>query len=101
MKKLLLAVAALFAAGTVFAQSNSIPNPGFENWTVTNYQDPLGYQSSNDPNNGNGTVSIINVTRTANAYHGNYAVQLKTTKVGLDTVASYAAIGNPGGGSNG
>ncbi|HTA82037.1 MAG TPA: T9SS type A sorting domain-containing protein [Bacteroidia bacterium] len=101
MNKLLLASAALFAAGTIFAQSNSIPNPGFENWTIYNYQDPTGYQSSNDGNNGNGPIPIINVTRTTNAYHGNYAVQLKTTKVGADTVASYAAIGNPGGGSGG
>jgi len=102
MKKLLLAVAALFAAGSIFAQSNSIPNPGFENWTIYNYQDPTGYQSSNDGNNGNNnSLPVINVTRTTNAYHGNYAVQLKTTKVGVDTVASYAAIGNPGGGSGG
>ncbi len=97
MKKLLLLATSLFAGTSLFAQSNSIPNPGFENWTVIPYQSPVGYQSSDDLNSGNGNQTVINMFRTTDAYHGNYAVQLKSVKVGVDTDAAYIAIGNPGG----
>ncbi len=96
MKKVLLTASLLVASLGLFAQSNSIPNPSFENWTYVAYQDPINCQTSNDQNSQNSNP--ISVFRVADAYHGKYAIQMKTVKFGADTDASYFAIGNPGGG---
>jgi hypothetical protein len=99
MKKLLLFATALFVSLGVFAQSNSIPNPSFENWTASQYNDPINCITSTDQNVQNGLP--INVFRITNAYHGNYAIQLKTIKTGADTTAAYFACGNPGSNTTG
>ncbi|HSY77163.1 MAG TPA: hypothetical protein VK890_09925, partial [Bacteroidia bacterium] len=76
MKKLLLLTTALFAACNIFAQSNSIPNPNFENWSTIPYVDPINCQSSNDDNLSKGFP--VNVFKVADPYHANYAVQMKS-----------------------
>ncbi|HXP49671.1 MAG TPA: hypothetical protein VN922_06955, partial [Bacteroidia bacterium] len=96
MKKVLLFAAALFTGFGLFAQSNSVPNPSFENWTYSAYQDPINCQSSNDQNNQNGNPT--NLFRVADPFHGKYAAQMKSIKFGVDTTAAYFALGNPGGG---
>ncbi|HWY97721.1 MAG TPA: hypothetical protein VNY36_01440, partial [Bacteroidia bacterium] len=96
MKKLLLLTTALFAACNIFAQSNSIPNPSFENWSTIPYVDPLNCQTSNDDNLSKGFP--VNVFKVADPYHANYAVQMKSIKFSTDTLAAYFAMGNPGGG---
>lgn len=94
MKKVLLAAATLLLSANLFAQSNSIPNPGFENWTVIPYQDPVNCQSSNDQNVQNQLP--VNEFRVTDAYHGKYAVQLKSMKAQGDTLSAYFAIGDIG-----
>ncbi|MGP8216644.1 MAG: T9SS type A sorting domain-containing protein [Bacteroidia bacterium] len=76
--------------------AQSIPNNSFENWASTTWMDPQYYQSSNDPNYGNGpqTPNVIRVTQ---AYHGNYAVQETCIVSGGDTMAGYIVDGNPNG----
>ena len=95
MKKVLLFAFSLFIISPVFSQSGSIPNPGFENWTGSVFLNPAGAMSSNNQNAQQGFPA--NLFRTTDAYHGNYAAQLKTIKSGNDTVAAYFAYGNPGG----
>ncbi|MGP8215943.1 MAG: T9SS type A sorting domain-containing protein [Bacteroidia bacterium] len=99
MKKILLLSITVFVACSVFAQSNSIPNPSFENWTANPYNDPVNCITSTDQNVSNGLP--INVFRDTDAYHGNYAIQMKTVKSGNDTLAGYFACGNPGSSSSG
>ncbi|HTB07615.1 MAG TPA: T9SS type A sorting domain-containing protein [Bacteroidia bacterium] len=101
MKKVLLSLFAVFAVGTIMAQS--IPNGGFEAWNITKWQNPTGYTSSNDQSNGGNSSSTLpaNVLKTTDAYHGKYAERMTCITVGPDTIAGYAVQGQPNGGSSG
>ena len=93
MKKQLLFI--LGALYSTFLFSQSVPNGGFENWNTVNYENPSYYQTSNMHSN-NGAVGSVNAVKTSDAFHGNYAIQLTTSVVGLDTNFAYFANGDPG-----
>lgn len=93
MKKTLLLTTILLASLSLWAQV-SIPNGGFEKWSITKWSDPTFYMGSNSQNISKGDP--INVMQTDSAYHGKYAVQLSTVLSGTDTVAAYFIDGNPG-----
>ncbi len=95
MKKHLFTALTLLVSSVLFSQS--IPNGGFEGWNTINYENPLNYQSSNLSNN-DGVQSPVNVVKTTDAFHGNYAVKLTTTLStnGVDTSFAYFANGDPG-----
>lgn len=67
---------------------NSVPNGTFENWTTGTFNNPQYY-----PYTSNTSTylrqSVFNVTRTTDAYHGSYAVQLATTTMPGDTAFAY------------
>jgi len=65
--------AALF---TVNAQ-DTIPNGSFEYWTSYPYMQPTNYATSSNVKSFQ-NANVANVTRTTNAYHGQYAIQLTT-----------------------
>jgi hypothetical protein len=81
MKKLLLSACALL---TIFAaNAQTLPNPGFENWTVTNYQEPNGWWTTNE-----WTVAdfgIANVTKVSPGV-SNDALRMETIAQGIDTL---------------
>jgi hypothetical protein len=93
MKKLLLSLALVLGSASLFAQA--IPNGGFESWNAINWSDPTYYFAANDQNVPNGYPATV--VSTSGAYHGSFAVQLTTTKVGSDTLQAYLANGNPSG----
>jgi len=92
MKKLLLSILTLFTGGYILGQS--IPNGGFENWVVTNYEDPRFFNTSNF-NSGDHNYSA-NATKTTDAFHGNYAIRLTTVQSSTDTSFAFFANGDPG-----
>jgi len=93
MKKLLFTFLVTLCASFLFGQS--VPNGGFENWNTVTYDDPLFYQTSNMHGN-NGAQGTVNVEKTSDSWHGNYAIKLTTKLVGNDTVFAYFADGDPG-----
>ncbi|MBP8033937.1 MAG: T9SS type A sorting domain-containing protein [Bacteroidia bacterium] len=93
MKKHLFTGLAALCSSFIFSQS--VPNGGFENWNTITYDDPLFYQTSNMHGN-NGAPGTVNVEKTTDAWHGNYAIKITTKLVGNDTVFAYFADGDPG-----
>ena len=69
MKKLLLSLAAVFAATFAFAQTELLTNGGFEKWTDGQ---PDEWKSTT-------TASSGTLTQTTDAHSGSYAVVLKNT----------------------
>jgi hypothetical protein len=93
----------LLASSALFAQS--IPNGGFENWTMSTWLDPQYYNSSNDEGNHGGTISSStipppNVTQTTGKY-GKYGVQVASVKIGNDTMPGYFIDANTNNGLTG
>ncbi len=93
MKKQLFSILITLFSFSLFSQS--IPNGGFENWNTINYENPLGYQTSNLHGN-HGSIGSINVAKTTDAFHGSYAIKLTTSISGVDTNFAYFANGDPG-----
>jgi hypothetical protein len=93
----LLATSALAIVFATSAVAQAIPNGGFENWTTTTWMNPQFYTTSNGNNHGGGSGNIVNAVRVTNAWHGTYAIQLTSVKVGPDTMAGYVVDGNPNG----
>lgn len=93
MKKHLFTI--LVTIFSTYAFGQSIPNGGFESWNTTSYEDPTYYQTSNMHGN-NGAIGSVNVVKTTDAYHGNFAIKLTTTVTGVDTNFAYFANGDPG-----
>jgi hypothetical protein len=81
MKRLLLSACALLAIFAAKAQT--LPNPGFENWTVTNYQEPNGWWTTNEWSVTD--FGIANVTKVSPGV-SNDAIRLETIAQGLDTI---------------
>jgi hypothetical protein len=85
-KEFFLLCFAYFCVST-FGQ-NSIPNGAFESWTsgISNYPQYYPYTSNIGTYL---TQGNFNVTKTTDAYHGIYAVQLATTTLPADTAFAY------------
>ena len=100
MKKQLLTL--ISAIGLSSALAQSIPNGGFENWTITNYEVPqyFGTSSFSQISNSGNITAPYNAVQTTDAYHGTYAIQLTTALVGGNGAFAYVANGNPGGGTS-
>jgi hypothetical protein len=93
MKKHLFIILVTLCSTLLFSQS--IPNGGFETWNTINYENPSNYDCSN-LHGDHGTLGPINVTKTTDAFHGNYAIKLVTTAYAQDTSLAYFANGDPG-----
>ena len=92
MKKIIVSVVTLCIACSSFSQT--IPNGGFENWTITNYENPQSYSTSNM--NSSDKSNVVNVIKTNDKFHGQYAIQLTTTISGTDTAFAFFSNGDPG-----
>ncbi len=77
-------------------QTTAIPNDGFENVIDLNYDILQSYedQKSSNPLSVN-EIGKTTVSKTADAYHGSYALQLQTQNSGPDTVSGYITNANP------
>ncbi|MGZ3866982.1 MAG: hypothetical protein ACXVNR_11650, partial [Bacteroidia bacterium] len=91
MKKQLLTLFAALSTATAFCQS--IPNGGFENWTVSNYEEPTNYYSSNSENRNKG-YAVSNVLKVLDPYHASKAVQMNTLLYNNDTLGAFIANGD-------
>ena len=81
MKKQLLTL--ISAVSVSLALGQTIPNGGFENWTISNYAVPQNYGTSSFSqisHNGN-LIAPYNAVQTTDFYHGSYAIQLTTASV--------------------
>src|ERR1700757_2124666 len=98
MKKQLLTL--ISAISVSLALGQTIPNGGFENWTVSNYAIPQGFSTSSfsQINSSGGAIAPYNAVQVTDSYHGTYAIQLTTTSSGGSGVFAYVANGNPTGG---
>lgn len=92
-KKLLFILCGIITLGSF---SQSIPNGGFESWQVTSFENPVGFETSNYKKDNN-VVSPLNVVKTTDAYHGNYAIKLTTAQSGTNIAFAFYANGSPGG----
>jgi len=80
----------LIATCTTNAQ-DTIPNPGFENWTPGgNYEEPDSWFTLNQ---GTSIAGVETVTKTTDAHSGIYAIRLETKDVATETVPGTAVSG--------
>lgn len=87
MKQFLLFSAALF---TLAASAQiSTPNGNFETWISDTYDYPQYYPLTSNPSTFFRSQTPFNLTKTTDAYHGTYAVQLTTNASVLDTSGGY------------
>jgi hypothetical protein len=91
-KNLFIIICCIITLGS-FGQS--VPNGGFESWQVTSFENPAFFQTSNYKKDNN-VVSPVNVVKTTDAYHGNYAIKLTTALSGTTPAFAFFADGNPG-----
>jgi hypothetical protein len=95
IKKLLFTFALTSTiASNVIAQTPSIPNGNFENWTSITYELPQNYVWSSNSDALRKNVPF-NVVKSTDAYHGNYAVQMTTQIIGGDTMPGIFVNVNP------
>jgi hypothetical protein len=87
MKKIYIFVLLVFTF-PLFSQ-NSIPNGNFENWTSANHEMPTGFNGSNFEAFYQ-CASPFNLTKSTDAFHGTYAMQLNTYAGASDTCFGYA-----------
>jgi hypothetical protein len=78
MKTKLIISAILFAL-IIQANAQTIPNAGFENWTMQpgGYEDPDNWATLNYP-------GWISVSKTSDSYSGNFALQVTNNALGLE-----------------
>src|ERR1044071_58471 len=87
----------LFAIGisiSFFANSQTIPNGGFENWNNNSYQSPQNYWFTSNSS----VIQVglpINVLQVADPQQGTYAVKLNTVSNATDTMFGYILNGDP------
>src|ERR1035437_4593915 len=88
MKKTLLLLSIAYCSISAFGQT-PIPNGGFEQWTTNISSNPVNYPYTS--NLGNLFVYSLpfNLTKTSDAYHGNFAVKLTTNANATDTSFAY------------
>ena len=91
MKKFYLIIILLFINLKIFAQDIQVANGGFEAWnTVTYFENPANYISSNDSYFITGLASVL---KTNDSYHGSYALKVQTVAVNTDTTIGYVQLG--------
>ncbi|HEX7412906.1 MAG TPA: T9SS type A sorting domain-containing protein [Bacteroidia bacterium] len=76
MKKIYV-IASLALTINAFAQSNAIPNGGFENWTSSTCDNPQYYPFTTNPQAFQ-SGAPFNVVKSTDAYHGSFAIQITT-----------------------
>lgn len=96
MKKLILLLSLTFFSLAINAQY-SIPNGNFEQWTTNTFDNPLNYPNTSNVQNFFRYHLPGNVTKTQDAYHGLYAVQLTTNANATDTSFAYFVNESPEG----
>jgi hypothetical protein len=75
-----------------FAGAQTVPNGGFENWTLTDFfEEPAQYATSNSLTYMLGET--INVTKTTDSQSGAFAARMETKVVGSDTIPGLMMIG--------
>ena len=94
MKKNLLLLLLAFIAITVFGQS-SIPNGNFETWSSATFNYPKAYPFTSNSEDFFRYNLPFNVTKTTDAYHGTYAVQVASAANATDTAFGYFLNANP------
>ncbi len=96
MRKKLLSLTLIFSCCISFSQS--IPNGGFESWTINNYENPQNFVNTSNYQftNNNNFQTGVNVIKVTDAFHGNYAIKLLTTGTGTTINFAYFANGDPG-----
>jgi hypothetical protein len=95
MKKKLLTITFVLFSILIFSQS--IPNGGFESWTINNFENPASFINTSNYQFVNGSSQTgVNVTKTTDAYHGTYAIKLLTTGTGTNVNFAYFSNGDPG-----
>ncbi|MFH1005130.1 MAG: T9SS type A sorting domain-containing protein [Bacteroidota bacterium] len=81
---------------SAIVQAQSIPNAGFENWSIrTYYQEPDVFSSFNS----HWEYLIcgkVTVTRSTDSYSGTYAAKIETVSSKQDTIKGMLFIGQPG-----
>jgi hypothetical protein len=88
MKKQLLLFVSAIAAFSASAQM-SIPNGNFENWTSATMDYPSFYLQNSNMQTYSQCHVGFNVTKSTDAYHGSFAIQLATVSSGPDTCGAY------------
>jgi hypothetical protein len=73
------------------AQSQSIPNGDFENWTTHSWLNPAGFVSSNTEAISAG--ASCNATQITDKKSGSYAIRIETTVMDNDTLMGYGVWG--------
>lgn len=77
MKKTLSLLLVLCSSYITATAQSSIPNPSFEIWNSSAYEDPTNYpETSNE--DAFGETKLFNVVKTTDSYSGSYAVKLTT-----------------------
>ncbi|MBI5916578.1 MAG: hypothetical protein HY842_14470, partial [Bacteroidetes bacterium] len=87
----------LFAFSLTFSETlaQNIPNAGFESWTQHFfYAEPVNFSTTNFQGYFSGTGP--NVTKTTDAYAGNFAARLEAVAVDTNVLPGFVSIGTPG-----
>jgi hypothetical protein len=83
MKKLLLFAAVYFYVLQSVYSQQVLPNPGFEDWTVTGtYEDPDGWTTANSFSSLVGIELTTKATAPADVHSGNFALKTETIFIG-------------------
>jgi hypothetical protein len=98
MKLISIAICCMFIL-RINAQTFSIPNGNFENWTTISSEIPKNYVWSSNSDAYRSDIPF-NVEKSTDAYHGNYAVKMTTRITPKDTLPGifvniYPNDGNP------
>jgi len=79
-----LIITAFLVGLSIVALGQELPNANFQEWeTIDTYQNPEFWSTSNDPLLA--LASIIPVTRSSDAYTGDYSARLETLDIPLST----------------
>jgi len=79
MRKFLAFFSLLFFIAFYSTAQTVVPNAGLEDWhTVGTFEDPDGWQTSND---GSSLAGIIGVTKDTDAVDGQFAARMETKKI--------------------
>ena len=99
MKKIIFSIYGILFTCVAFGQ-DSIPNGNFERWDSSTYDYPQSFPFTSNPQNFYEYQLPFNVTKTTDAYHGNYAAQLTTNASATDTAFGYFINTNPNAGDD-
>jgi hypothetical protein len=94
MKRTLLSLLTALSFGALNAQT--VPNGGFENWTIEHYFDEPNFGLTSNLQ-AFYTTQEGNVKKTTDAFAGNFAAQLITVASSTDTIPGIIFLGTPNG----